>query len=506
MGLKNFLLIPVAAFAFACTGKNETTSPSTTPYTLSLAMARTSETALGPFRVTVTLEDSGQRLSGQTLAVTVDRGTAGAVTDNGDGTYSFTVTPSATGTHTVTVSFGGASIVRKAVVLDAYVAGSGQPMAIPGDYVNTSGYEDGVTITPDGEYLFVQYGPIHMSGVLSFSSICSSGSYSGGYDLNTCAGRTNSSLVFDTVGPMAAPQRPDFPLGGISNGKLLHLPNVVLAGVYNGIVGFPTAFYGFKRQADGTFAEPFKVAFNDERGLNGPFGLSFKPNGDGTATFIVAWNNYFNDLGDDGADVYTGTLTFGQAKNLGDVTYSGGIYSAISPNITPVSFSSHTGVQGNPHLYYDTSGTVKSIWTDDEVTAHDLSVYRLTAGTFPSGTWTKDTLPSVINTAGDENQPFFTGDALIFRRASSIVSHAYRPTNGACGSTYTHNDCWGPEVVLLGSNGHTGVGEIFTVGEPTIATREGKRYLYFVYIESRENPNVAGTYDWNAQAASVEIP
>ena len=36
-----------------------------------------------------------------------------------------------------------------------------------------------------------------------------------------------------------------------------------------------TMFYGFRRQADGRFAEPFSLAFMDEGdGLIGPYGLS----------------------------------------------------------------------------------------------------------------------------------------------------------------------------------------------------------------------------------------
>lgn len=490
----------------SCTQNSSSSAPPSPVVSIELNMTRIPQAGLDPFQVTVTLKQDGSPLSGKTLSTSVPRGTSSSVTDQGNGTYTFLVTPTSTGTYPVTVSYADKSITRKAVVLDILQTGAGQAMAIPGDFVNTDGYEDGSTITPDGQYLFVHYGPIYMSGLLNLNTICSSGFHSIGYDLNTCDGRTNSSLVFQTKGPFNDSLRPRFPSEGIQNGKLLHLPGVVIAGVANGIVGFPTVFYGFKRQADGTFAEPFKVAFQDARGINGPYGLSFKLNGDGTAIFAVAWNNYFNDLGDDKPDIYTGTLTLGQDKNLGDVTYSGEFFSSITPHISPVNFSSHTGVQGNPHLASDSNGNITSIWSDDEQVAHDLSVYRLTAGSFPNGTWVKDTLPSVINTGGDENQPFFTGQELIFRRGSQIVSHAYRPTNGSCASGFTHNDCWGSEVVLLGANGNSGIGEIFTVGEPTIAQFNGKKFLHFTYIEARSNSQVTGVIDWNAEAGFVEIP
>lgn len=470
-------------------------------------MVRNELAGLDSFTVTASLKKDGSSLSGQVLNLSVPKGTISAVTDNGNGTYSFTVTPTTTGTYPVTISFGGASITRKAVVLDTVLVGAGQPMTVPGDYVNSSGYEDGITITPDGEYLFVQYGPFYFSGITNHVSICSSGGLTVGYDLSTCLGRDNSSLVFNTIGPYTSPYRPNFPTNNISAGVLLHLDELIIPSIANGLVGFPTVFYGFKRQSDGTFADPFKVAFNDEKGISGPFGLSFKMNGDGTATFAVAWNNYFNDLGDDKPDIYYGTLTLGTNKNLGNVVYGANdTFSSISPNISPVNFNSHLGVQGNPHLYYDGSGNITSIWTDDEQVAHGLAVYRLTAGSFPTGTWTLDTLPSDINTAAEEDQPFFTGSKLIFSRDSAIVYHDYTPTNGACGSTFTSNDCWGPEVVLLKANGNTTIGEIFAVGEPSVATYGGKTYLYFVYVERRENNALISLFDWDLNAAFVEIP
>jgi hypothetical protein len=496
-----FCLLLVSAITFLSTCQKKDTTDS---IGLSFNLTRLPQVGLDPFRVRVTLTKNSSALAGQSLTLTIPKGSVSAVTDNADGTYDFIVTPSTTGTYPVTVTYGGQSFTRKAVVLDSNMVGTDQPTAIPGDYVNTEGYEDGVTITPDGQYLFVQYGPFYFAGIANYTTICASGSFSVGYDLNSCEGRTNSDFVFNTIGPMTSPYRPDFPSTAILDNKLRHVHGLVQAGVINGLAAFPTFFYGFKLQANGEFAEPFQVGFNDERGLNGPFGLSFKMNGDGTAKFVVAWNNYFNDLGDDKPDIYAGTITLGQKNSFGTVAYNGDIFNSITPIITPVSFSTHAATQGNPHMYYDSNGTVQSIWTDDEQVTFNLSVYRITAGTFPSGTWVKDTLPAVINTGADERQPFFTGDKLIFTRNTQIVYHDYLPTNGACSSTFTHADCWGPEVVLIGASGHTNVGEIFGVGEPTVATRDGKKYLYFVYVEARSVSS--GIIDWNLDAASVEIP
>ncbi len=468
--------------------------------TITLDFLRIEQPGLDPFTVRASVSEDGSPVTGAALEVTVTRGDVSPITETGAGVFEFTVTPSVTGIYPVTVSYNGASVRRDALVLPTMLAGTGQPLLVPGE-VNTEGYEDGITITPDGRYLFIQYGPLYFSGVFSHAAICADVGWSM-YNLENCPGKDDSEWVFDTIGPYGTSCRPGFPEGVISGGKLTHL-DITLPGVANKIALFPTVFYGFKRQIDGSFREPFRVAFDDEKGANGPFGLSFRMTGDDTAEFIFAWNNYFNDLDDDKPDIYHGTITMGQDTSLGDVTYAGEFFDSITPNVSPVGFTSHAGVQGNPHLYYDTGGTVRSIWTDDEQDSHDLTVYVLTSGSFPAGTWTPVNLPLKINTAASESQPFFTGTRLYMNREVRIVYHEYTGTHDAAG--YADNANWGDEVIVLGS-GDTSIGGIFGVGEPTIATFEGKTWLYFVYVENRSKSTVTSRIDYDLGAAFVELP
>lgn len=480
---------------------------------LSLEFERIDSAGLDPFQVTAFLTEDGSPAAGRSLGVNVPRGSVSVVTDKGDGSYTFTVTPSATGKYPVTVSYGGATVRRDGLVLTEVLPGAGQPLLVPG-MVNTDGYEDGITITPDGEYLFIQYGPLYFSGLLYLSTICADAGWSM-YNLENCPGKPDSSWVFGTRGPYNAPLRPGFPTGSISNGTLSHI-DLEIAGVANGVALFPTVFYGFKRQSDGTFTQPFKVAFNDSKGANGPFGLSFQMTGPDSARFVVAWNNYFDGLpgvatadgSNDKPDIYHGTITLGQDTNLGDVSYAGGFFSAIDPAILPVGFTTHAGVQGNPHLYYDSSDEVQSIWVDDEQDSYDITVYVLTSGSFPDGTWQPVTLPAKINTAvGEDNhvsQPFFTGSRLYLNRGTRVVYHEFTGSHDAAG--YENDANWGDEVVVLASTAGAAVDGIFGVGEPTIAQREGKTWLYFAYVETRGAGTGAGRYDFKIGAAFVELP
>lgn len=493
-----YALLSLFLIIISCSGSSD--SDSSGGISITLSFERIDQAGLDPFKVTAALADNGDPLAGRDITIDVPRGAVSAVTDNGDGTYEFTVTPSSTGIYPVTVTYSGASIKRDALVVNTLLSGAGQPLLVPGS-VNTSGYEDGITITPDGEYLFIQYGPLYFSGVFLHESICAEAGYSL-YCLGTCPPKDDSNWVFDTIGPYTSPLRPGFPTGGISSGKLTHL-DIAVPGDVDKIVLFPTVFYGFKRQADGTFAQPFKVAFNDSKGANSPFGLSFQMTGPDTAVFVMAWNNYFNQLGDDKPDIYHGAITMGQNTNLGDVAYAGEFFSSIIPNVNPVGFDAHAGVQGNPHLYYDINGDIKSIWVDDEQVSHNLTVYVLTSGVFPDGTWTSVILPAKINTAGEESQPFFTGTRLYLNRGVRIVYHEYTGAHNAAG--YGNDANWGNEVVVLAS-GDSAVEGIFGVGEPTIAEYGGKTWLYFVYVETRSAGAGAGRYDYDMGAAFVELP
>lgn len=468
------------------------------PYSLTVSSERIAQAGLDPVRFTAQLRQGGWPASGRPLTVTVPRGTRSAITDGGDGSYAWTVTPASSGIFPVTVALDDISVTREALVMATVADGLGQPMLVAGD-VNTEGYEDGATISPDGRYLFVQYGPLYFSGIFNHASICAEAGWSM-YDLTTCPGKTDSELVFQTIGPYANAQRPLFPTAGIVDGMLSHLA-ITIPTVINGLVRFPTVFYGFRRQADGSFREPFKVAFDDAYGTNGPFGLSFQMLDDTHARFLVAWDNYFNSLGDDKPDIYHGLITMDTTTNLGDVVYTGQYFESIDPHIAPVGFDSHAGVQGNPHLYYDATGTVQSIWTDDEQISHDLTVYRLSSGSFPDGSWDPVTLPAKINTAANESQPFFTGSHLILNRDVSIVAHAYL---GSGGHDYHLDSSWGDAVTLLAS-GDLAEHGLFGVGEPTVARFEGKTYLYFIYVENR-SIRPSGRFDMDLGAAYVEIP
>lgn len=488
--------------------------------------------------VTVSLNVNGEavRSAADEISVALDSGSSSAISDQGSGLYQFVITPNRTGEHSITVNYNEHSITRTALVLGYVDDDWGQPMSVSG-LVNTEGYEDGVTITPDGEYLFVQYGPTYFSGLILFGLPRNIGGC-GGHRLEHPIGTPNRCThpwVDDLIGPTAEPERPGFFDGRISAGSWLHNANSRNIGIEQAPIFVPsTMFYGFKRQSDGTFTAPFYLSFEDENdAITSPFGLSFMLNPDNTAQAIFAFNDPsdphmvdFDNNGSDDAesfiDVYTSEIIFGENNNLGifvpqnnepgTLPARANFFPSSVVNFGQTGLDGLAGTQGNPHLY-STNGIVESIWTDDEYDQggdrDQISVYHLDSGTLNSGTWTKIELPSPVNEPSPsvEFQPFFTGSELIFTHSSegaypeiwqSDFSGEHNVTSLGSSSS------WTPRTRILAGDSVTAVGNAIAVGEPTVAVRDGETYLYFVYGYVRATGDPSGLPDINMQAGYIK--
>ncbi len=495
------------------------TPPAATPtsdYSIELNFERVKQTLprLDKIKVIATIKDNGKVVKDASPSISLGRGEASKFKNKKNGNYESVITPSQTGEHSVTVEYEGVSVTRTPIVLYKVHDDWAQPMAVSG-YVNTKGYEDGVTITPDGEYLFVQTGPQYSSGTFVMEVDRAKGGCGGA--LNRLNPTRCSHKWIDTLaGPYTAPYRPGFFDGRYSGNQILHNANSWGVGEDQAPnYAVSTMFYGFKRQEDGTFKEPFYVAFNDENdAIASPFGLSFYLNNDGTAKTLFTWNNPSDDktidLDNDGNDdiesyfdVYHTTIILGQNNNLGNIEYSGtpgdppvvgSYFPSKKVEFGDIGINGNAGTQGNSHIYAP-GGVLKSIWTDDEYDSGgdhgEISVYlNNDAGNYNSTNWTKVQLPTNINVAGSshEIQPFFNGTKLFFTRSGihnpKIYSASYSGNHNS--TDLTNNSHWSsPELIMEGES-TTSLGRIVAVGEPTVAIRNGEEYLYFVYVILRD--------------------
>jgi len=428
--------------------------------------------------------------------------------------YSFRLIPEQTGEYKITVEADGLSYSKTVLVLQDVADGWGQPQMVEG-LVNTEGYEDGVTITPDGEYLFVHTAPYRLSSLFVYNTSRADGGC-GGSRVNPS--RCEHPWINTLVGTYTAPKRPGF-FDGRFNGDLQR-HNALSWGLGDEeapVFAISSMFYGFKRQADGSFAEPFYMAFDDlNDGLIGPYGLTFVKQAEGRYRTLFSHKDAYTTGG--GFDIYRYDAEFGRNNNFGSYVMT----SKGNPPARGTEFSSilvdlgdNNGTQGNPFIYSE-AGVVKSIWTDDEydgdADSKKISVYLLNSGTFPeSSDWRKVLLPSNVNQTGSESrQPTYVDGQLYFTQDVNVVVSAYSGSESAAGYADALN--WSiPKTLLQKDTSYnfyaivnSDLGKIVAVGEPTIADYGDKRILYFVYGYIRGIDPITGLADMDMQAGFIE--
>lgn len=448
----------------------------------------------------------------------------GDLVNNGDGNYQFVVSPSQTGEHKVSVSVEETSITRTALVLENVHPDWGQPQSVAG-LVNTPGYEDGITISPDGQYLFAQTGAFRLSMLFVFNESRANGGCGGNRLIPELC---THPWLDTTIGPTGGSKRPGFFDGRIDGTTQLHNSN--LYGLEEGEAQFApysTMLYGFKRQEDGTFAEPFYLAFDDlGDALINPFGLSLKKSPDGSWTIVYSVEDpsqpYRVDVNGDGFggpddvssgfDIYTLTTKLGENIELGSFIPGnpperGESFPSRLVNFGDTGTNGIFGSQGNPSIFY-VDDEVRAIFTDDEfdddADSDKISVYTLEGGDFPNGTWNKALLPESINASGREiRQPTFTGSGLFYTDSTNI---AYSDFYGEhISSHYSDPSNWeASKIILQRDSMDTEAGRIIALGEPTHALLDGEEYLYFVYAYIRGFDPITGIYDLDMQAGFVK--
>ena len=489
-------------------GGGSTAAPTPTP-TLTLSFARVPGPGLDAVEVAVEVSGSAALPS-----LTVDRGSLGAVAGTGNGRFVSTLLPTTTGEYRVTATLASTSIVRTALVLQDVHADWGQPQSVAG-LVNTEGYEDGVTIAPDGQTLFVQYGPFRWSSLLVFQESRANGGCGGN---RLVPDRCTHPWLDTTIGPLAGPERPGFFTGRFAGTTQLH--NAASFGIGPDgapVLALTTMFYGFRKQPDGSFAAPFSLAFDDlGDGIVGPFGLAFQPLGGDSHRAVFTLKDAAT-VGN-GFDAYTCEVVFGTTNVLGN-------YAATTPGNPParstpfpstlLDLGDNTGTQGNPGLYFGVGGDVRSVWTDDEYDGDAdtgrITVHVLGSGVFPSSNdFTSVVLPGVVNVPGTTAiQPTFRDEGLYFTQDTSIAFAAYAGSHDAAALGVGGN--WSAPVTLLQKDTTIAslrvttadLGKIVAIGEPTVAVVDGRRVLYFVYAWVRGIDPSTGFADLDFQAGFV---
>ena len=417
----------------------------------------------GEIVATIHAEDaSGSPVAGAPVKVTAQDGVAGDVTEASGGDYKVTITPSVPdGEVVIEAVSGGVQAKKTALVLSKVDDGWEQAEALSG-VVNTPGWEDGASVSPDGEWLFIgTYVPLDVFSCLVFGD-----------------GTTTFPACNTTIGPIAAPERPDM-LGAervVSPTKIQHACPDLNFPAGGGETPFPVppvSAYGFHRQKDGSYAEPFVVGYA-ANGCLGPYGLSFAGpiNGTSAAALFANDDPLTSGPGDTATDIYYAPITLGQKNILAKYSFDGQKV-VVSDDVTVrLPIPDLAGTQGNVNF------AGGRLWWDDESmpeAQRDLYVADVT-GTLPTATISPAAIVGASRPNSGDIQPALDGDTLYWMGEGAIFTSDL--TSGADPAAL---DSWTAEKPVVGA-GSSAEGRVLAVGEPTIAHDGEGTWLYFVYI------------------------
>ena len=403
-------------------------------------------------------EDASGTPLARDITLATERGQIAPTEPDGVGVRALITPDELGGRHRVSAETadGALSASREALVLAHVDERWSQPGVVDG-LVNTAGWEDGPAISADGEWLLLQYLPVPLDCVLSGDSASS-----------TCA---------VARGPVAGPARPRMPGAErvASDGTIDHsCPSLGLIDAPFPVA--PNALYGFHRQSDGSFAEPFVIAWEGVDGCVSGFGPYLLQRA--ATTLVYAYDMPLDGGGNDSfSDLFAGEVTLGTDISLGRYINIDGDISEVDVLGVPLAGTT-VGQQGNPHVW-ERGVDDWVLFHDDERDRHDLFIVQ-GSGNLLSATWGDAiALPAAVNSAGeDESQPFFDGETLWFRREQTLMASTYS------GGPLTDEASWtSARVELDGTPLAPEIGAILAIGEPTVAARGATDELYFIFAE-----------------------
>ncbi len=419
----------------------------------------------GPAPILVHLtprEPGGDVVRGAAITVTVG-GSAAAAAESGAGSYEATLVPDVTSGEltiaaTWTRSGGDVTATRRVLVLPVVGDAWGQPEPVAG-LVNSAGYEDGIQVSPDGQWLFVSsYSPVDMLACLQVKTAPGT------------AAACNTSL-----GPFAAPERPALYGAAriVSPTQIRNRCDKLCLTLPDGgdVVDFalpPVAAYGFHRQADGSFAEPFVFGV-DADGCAAPFGyaMTAAPSGQRATVVFSAQAPGQPQIG-----LWTSSLTLGEPNVLASFACVNGAPQASALTARNLPIDPPDASKGNPSY----AGGL--LFFDDEYTSSPprLLVAKPSSPDLGDAGFTAANSVPVGSPTDDQRQPFYLPPTLYFTRNFTIATStlAGDPTQASSWSA--------PHAELGAELGSARTGAIVVVGEPSVAVlSDGTKELYFVY-------------------------
>ncbi len=416
----------------------------------------------------IKIENEVSEISPDQINVKSSKGNVGEIEKLKKNTFRIRVFTSSTGEYEINVSIPSKNIsTSKTALVFSYVSEEwNQPEKVEG-YVNTSGWEDGVSVSNDCKWLFIQYLPVSIDCMIS--------------------GDPSSEYCKKALGPVKAPYRPDMPGAErvSEEGYISHeCPSLNFFSPPFPVP--PNSIYGFKRNEKDEYINPFPIFFDGADGCISAFGPQLVNYLGNTGNFLFSFDNPLDEKKETYGDIYIKKIKLGEKSPIGTFKNKNGTITLENFNAylikTPEPYH-----QGNPYLFINNKEL--TLFYDDEEFRKKL-FYIKGKGEFPDIVWgNSHPLPYPLNSDSQlEAQPLFYDKKLFFRREIEILSSEW------LGGDLSKKNSWSkPKTILKGSGFSATTGEILGAGEPSICTRSGKKILFFVYILKTDS----GIHDLN---------
>ncbi len=335
-------------------------------------------------------------------------------------------------------------------------------------------------MTADGAWLLISYAPISPSCTLP---------------------PKEQAACLEVAGDVDGAFRPgftEFVTGRVQGSTIVNTCealNATLDEAYmtaNGLFMPPSLVYGFRRQADGTYAEPFPIGLKGTNGCSTPWGPEAHVTAGPSARFLGAWGDH-RDWGqpanDDNPNLWAAESSLGEPVELG--VWNGTAFDTLAMEL--ISGQAFPGPTGNPHGFENGTGEISVLFWDSEHGAEDVFYRYLSPGaSFPAGPFEAvGTVPVFADVGVHERMPFFDGTEMLVMRELDVVSSAFSGDPNADIGDPQH---WGPIVTELKASQAddpqaTEAGTVIALGEPSVArgADDEKRVLFFSYLVRGSN-------------------
>jgi hypothetical protein len=236
----------------------------------------------------------------------------------------------------------------------------------------------------------------------------------------------------------------------------------------------PVAGYGFQRQADGSYAQPFLIDTGADGFIAAPFCLTFLESGQPGELARVIFGYSVDAPSSDAPHPWFGQVTLGQTTALGSYACHSSTlpaYPTFTPNgISPVPVGPAGQQAGNTSIAPVDGGFY--LLSDNESASPKGVEYSWSADGGTYSDWAPMAIPGA---GGDQSQPVAFAGKIYYHQGNDVASVDWNGGDPADVGSFSN------VATELTADSNPGTGGVIAVGQPTLSVIDGGATMFFVY-------------------------